>query len=156
MTEKQGRVGRKQFGDRYAAGGGRWAMTALVVLTALNFVNYIDRSVLFAVQPMIQTEFHRSDADFGFLSSAFFIVYMLTAPFMGPLADRYSRKKIIVAGAVVWSIATLLTAITYDFKMLLFRHMIVGIGEASFCTISPTIVADLFPEKVRGRSRWLE
>lgn len=125
--------------------------TALIVLTALNLVNYVDRSVLFAVQPMIQAEFHRSDADFGFLSSAFFIVYMLTAPFMGPLADRYSRKKIIVAGAVVWSIATLLTAITYDFKMLLFRHMIVGIGEASFCTISPTIVADLFPERVRGR-----
>jgi len=125
--------------------------TTLVVLTALNLVNYIDRSVLFAVQPMVQAEFHRSDADFGLLSSAFFIVYMCTAPFTGPLADRYSRKKIIVAGAVVWSIATLLTAVTYDFNVLFFRHVIVGIGEASFCTISPTVVADLFPEKVRGR-----
>ena len=125
--------------------------TALIVLTALNLVNYIDRSVLFAVQPMIQAEFHRGDADFGLLSSAFFIVYMCTAPFMGPLADRHSRKKIIVAGAVVWSLATLLTAITYNFKALFIRHMLVGIGEASFCTISPTIVADLFPEKVRGR-----
>lgn len=125
--------------------------TALIVLTSLNLVNYIDRSVLFAVQPMVQAEFHRSDSDFGLLSSAFFIVYMCTAPFMGPLADRYSRKKIIVAGAVVWSIATLLTAITYNFQVLFFRHMLVGIGEASFCTISPTIVADLFPERVRGR-----
>jgi len=125
--------------------------TALIVLTALNLVNYIDRSVLFAVQPMVQAEFHRSDADFGLLSSAFFIVYMCTAPFMGPLADRYSRKKIIVAGAVLWSIATLLTAITYNFKVLFFRHMLVGIGEASFCTISPTVIADLFPEKMRGR-----
>jgi len=125
--------------------------TALIVLTALNLVNYIDRSVLFAVQPMIQAEFHRRDADFGLLSSAFFIVYMCTAPFTGPLADRYSRKKIIVAGAVVWSIATLLTAVTYDFKVLFFRHMIVGIGEASFCTISPAVIADLFPEKMRGR-----
>jgi len=125
--------------------------TALVVLTALNLVNYIDRSVLFAVQPMIQAEFHRSDSDFGLLSSAFFIIYMCTAPFMGPLADRYSRKKIIIAGAVVWSIATLLTAFTYSFQVLLLRHMIVGIGEASFCTISPTVIADLFPERVRGR-----
>ncbi|MGB9234005.1 MAG: MFS transporter [Terriglobales bacterium] len=125
--------------------------TALIVLTALNLVNYIDRSVLFAVQPMIQAEFHRSDSDFGLLSSAFFIVYMCTAPFMGPLADRYSRKKIIIAGAVVWSIATLLTAVTYNFKMLFLRHMIVGIGEASFCTISPAVIADLFPEKMRGR-----
>ncbi|HUB02302.1 MAG TPA: MFS transporter [Terriglobales bacterium] len=125
--------------------------TTLVVLTALNLVNYIDRSVLFAVQPMVQAEFHRRDSDFGLLSSAFFIVYMCTAPFMGPLADRYSRKKIIIAGAVVWSIATLLTAITYNFRTLFFRHVIVGIGEASFCTISPTVIADLFPERMRGR-----
>jgi MFS transporter, Spinster family, sphingosine-1-phosphate transporter len=125
--------------------------TALVVLTALNLVNYIDRSVLFAVQPMVQAEFHRSNADFGLLSSAFFIVYMCAAPLMGPLADRYSRKKIIVAGALLWSAATLLTAFTYNFKELFIRHALVGVGEVSFSTISPTIIADLFPEKMRGR-----
>jgi MFS family permease len=124
---------------------------ALIVLTALNLVNYIDRSVLFAVQPMVQAEFHRSDGDFGLLSSAFFIVYMCAAPFIGPLADRYSRKNIIVAAAVLWSAATLLTAITFNFKELFIRHTLVGIGEASFSTISPTIIADLFPEKMRGR-----
>ena len=125
--------------------------TALIVLTALNLVNYIDRSVLFAVQPMVQAEFHRSDADFGFLSSAFFVVYMCAAPFMGPLADHYSRKRIIIAGAVVWSLATLLTAVTHNFQELLFRHTVVGIGEVSFTTISPTVIADLFPERMRGR-----
>lgn len=121
------------------------------MLTALNLVNYIDRSVLFAVQPMIQAEFHRGDSDFGLLSSAFFWVYMCTAPFMGPLADRYSRKRIIVAGALLWSFATLLTAVTHNFSELFLRHALVGIGEASFSTISPTIIADLFPEKMRGR-----
>jgi MFS family permease len=125
--------------------------TALLVLTGLNLVNYIDRSVLFAVQPMVQGEFHRGDADFGLLSSAFFLVYMCTAPFTGWLADHYSRKKIIVCGAVVWSLATLLTAVTYDFRALFIRHMLVGIGEASFCVISPTVIADLFAERVRGR-----
>ena len=120
------------------------------LLTALNLLNYIDRSVLFAVQPLVQSEFHRSDSHFGLLTSAFFIFYMCAAPFMGPLADRYSRKKIIILGAVVWSVATLLTAVTYNFRSCCSPHL-VGIGEASFVTISPTFVADLFPEKKRGR-----
>ena len=125
--------------------------TALLALTALNLLNYIDRSVLFGVQPLIQAEFHRSNADFGLLSSAFFFCYMFAAPVMGPLADRYSRKRIIIIGAIVWSAATLLTALTHDFTTLFIRHTIVGIGEVSFATIAPTFVADLFSEQRRGR-----
>jgi MFS transporter, Spinster family, sphingosine-1-phosphate transporter len=125
--------------------------TALVLLTALNLFNYIDRSVLFAVQPLVQSEFHRSDADFGLLTSAFFIFYMFAAPVMGPLADRYSRKLIVIVGAMVWSGATLLTAVTHTFTELLIRHALVGIGEASFVVIAPTLVVDLFPEEERGR-----
>jgi len=125
--------------------------TVLGLLTALNFLNYIDRYVLFGVQPLVQREFHRSDAQMGFLTTAFFIVYMLSAPLIGPIADRYPRKLIIVAGAAVWSAATLLTAITYDFSTLLLRHMVVGIGEATFVVIAPAYIADLFPETRRGR-----
>lgn len=125
---------------------------ALAVLTGLNFFNYVDRSVLFAVQPLIQQEFHRNDAQFGFVTSAFFVCYMCTAPFIGRLADRYPRKLIMVAGAIVWSAATLLTAVTYDFRTLLIRHTIVGIGEATFVTIAPSYLADLFPEHRRGRA----
>src|SRR6185369_12712198 len=125
--------------------------TALALLTALNLLNYIDRSVLFAVQPLIQGEFHRSDADFGLLSSTFFLFYMIAAPVMGPLANRYSRKLIIVVGALIWSGATLLTAFTHSFQTLLIRHTIVGIGEASFVTIGPVVVSDLFSEEKRGR-----
>ncbi len=84
---------------------GKSAIAALVILTALNFVNYIDRSVLFAVQPLIQHEFPRDDAAFGALTSAFFIFYMCTAPVIGPLADRYPRRLIMIVGALVWSAA---------------------------------------------------
>jgi predicted MFS family arabinose efflux permease len=125
--------------------------TALALLTALNLLNYIDRSVLFAVQDLIKAEFHRSDAAFGMLTSVFFIFYMCVAPFMGPLARRFSRKPVIVAGALLWSGATLLTAFTHDFAGLLIRHTLVGIGEASFVILSPTFVADMFPESQRGR-----
>ncbi len=125
--------------------------TALALLTALNLLNYIDRSVLFAVQDLVKAEFHRSDAAFGLLTSVFFIFYMCAAPFMGPLSLRFSRKRVIVAGALVWSGATLLTAVTTNFNQLLIRHTLVGIGEASFVILSPTFVADLFPVEKRGR-----
>jgi len=124
---------------------------ALAVLTALNFLNYIDRSVLSAVQPLIQAEFHRSDADMGLLTSVFFFFYMFAAPVMGVLADRYSRRILVSAGAILWSGATLLTAVTHSYQGLLIRHTLVGVGEASFVTIAPSLIADFFPEHRRGR-----
>lgn len=125
--------------------------SALFLLTALNLLNYADRNVLFAVQPLVQAEFHITKAQVGYLTSAFLGFYMLAAPFVGPLADRYSRKLIIVLGAIFWSGLTLLTAVTHTYKELLVRHTLVGIGEATFVTIAPTFVADLFSEGKRGR-----
>ena len=107
--------------------------------------------MLFAVQPLVQTEFQLTNAQVGYLTSAFLLFYMVAAPFVGPLADRYSRKLIIVLGAVFWSGLTLMTAVTHTYEELLLRHTLVGVGEATFVTIAPTFVADLFPENKRGR-----
>src|SRR5712692_10709986 len=93
--------------------------TALVLLTVLNLLNYIDRSVLFAVQPLVQSEFHLTNAQVGYLTSAFLLFYMVAAHFTTPLADRYSRKVIIVLGAIFWSGLTLLTAVTHTYRELL-------------------------------------
>ncbi len=125
--------------------------TALIVLTALNLLNYADRNVLFAVQPLVQDEFHLTKQQIGYLTSAFLGFYMIAAPFVGPLADRYSRKLIIVLGAFFWSGLTLMTAVTHTYAELLVRHTLVGVGEATFVTIAPTFVADLFVEEKRGR-----
>src|SRR5215472_11376849 len=147
---------------------------ALLVLTALNFINYVDRSILFAVQELVKVEFALSDKEVGFLTSAFFACYMVAAPLIALLADRppprwvawlvrkvkgesyevpdkLPRKWIMAAGALVWSLATLLTAITKNYDELLLRHVIVGIGEATFVAISPAFLADLYPENIRGR-----
>jgi len=100
---------------------------------------------------LIQEEFHVTKTQIGFLTTAFLLCYMVAAPFVGPLADRYSRKLIIAVGAVFWSGLTLLTAVTHTYGELFLRHTLVGVGEATFVTIAPTFVADLFSEQRRGR-----
>jgi MFS family permease len=124
---------------------------ALTLLTALNFLNYIDRYILAGVQPLVQQEFHVSQTQIGLLTTAFFLCYMVASPATGWLADRYSRRNLIILGAFLWSGATLLTALTKDFTVMLIRHTIVGIGEASFVAIAPAYIGDLFPEERRGR-----
>ncbi len=123
----------------------------LAVLTGLNVLNYIDRSVLWAVQPLIKEEFAVSNAQIGLLTSTFLWSYMCAAPLIGYLGDRFPRKFIVGIGIFIWSGFTFLTAVTHSFETLMWRHIIVGIGEASYAAIAPTLVADLFPVERRGR-----
>jgi predicted MFS family arabinose efflux permease len=129
----------------------RTATTALFLLTTLNLFNFIDRYVLPGVQPLIQHDFHINDARAGLLTSAFFFTYMLVAPATGWLGDHLPRKPLIVAGALIWSAATLLTAFVHDYPTLLIRHAAVGIGEATFSIFAPAMLADFYPEEDRNR-----
>jgi MFS family permease len=127
------------------------AVVSLLLLTALNFLNYIDRNILFAVQPMIQKEFRLSDMQVGLITTAFIVCYMVAAPLIVPLADRYPRKWVMAAGAFLWGLGTLLSATTHNYHELLVRYVIVGIGEATFVATAQAFLSDLFPEAMRGR-----
>lgn len=129
----------------------RAALTVLVLLTALNLLNFIDRYILPGTQPLIQAEFHASDQQMGALTTALFITYMLTAPLTGWLGDRFRRKPLIITGAVLWSLATLATYFVHDYWTLYFRHAIVGIGEATFTIFAPAVISDFFPPRERNR-----
>lgn len=124
---------------------------ALFLLTCLNLFNFIDRYILPGVQPLVQKEFAVSDERMGALTYAFFITYMLAAPLTGWLGDRFARKPLIVAGALLWSAATLLTARVHSYETLYFRHAVVGIGEATFSIFAPALLADYYPEIDRNR-----
>ncbi|HEX6496979.1 MAG TPA: MFS transporter [Acidobacteriaceae bacterium] len=128
------------------------AALALGLLTALNLCNFIDRYVLPGVQPLVQHEFHASDERMGALTYAFFITYMVAAPLTGWLGDRVSRKPLVVAGALLWSVATLFTATVHSYGQLYFRHAVVGIGEATFSVFAPAMIADMYPERIRNRA----
>ena len=127
------------------------AGVALFLLTCLNLFNFIDRYILPGVQPLVQKEFGVSDERMGALTYAFFITYMIAAPVTGWLGDRFKRKPLIITGALLWSIATLLTARVHSYETLYFRHAVVGIGEATFSIFAPALLSDYYPEMDRNR-----
>jgi MFS family permease len=129
----------------------RPALIALLLLFALNLLNYLDRYILPGAQPLIQAEFHATDQQMGALTTALFIAYMCTAPLTGWLGDRFSRKPLIVAGATLWSVATLFTYFVHDYWSLYFRHALVGVGEATFGIFAPAVLSDFFPARDRNR-----
>ncbi|HXC96159.1 MAG TPA: MFS transporter [Edaphobacter sp.] len=127
------------------------ATTALVLLTALNFVNYIDRYILPGVQEQIKGEFHLSDEHIGALTFWFMLAYMLTSPLTGYLGDRFPRKPMIVIAALFWSGINFFTASVHSYDSLNLRHAALGIGEASFGIFAPALLSDFYPEDQRNR-----
>ncbi|SDE81254.1 spinster family MFS transporter [Terriglobus roseus] len=128
------------------------ATVALVLLTSLNLVNYIDRYILPGVQEMIKSEFHVSDERIGALTTYFFLTYIIAAPLTGWLGDHFPRKPLIVIGALLWSSVNLFTAMVHNFDGLLFRHAALGIGEASFGIYGPALLSDYYPPSQRNRA----
>lgn len=129
----------------------KYGCYALLLLLTVNFLNYIDRQILYAVFPLIKDDFGLTDTSLGFLGSAFMLCYMVSAPLLGWLGDRISRVKLASAGLVVWSVATSLTGLASRYNTLLLARVSVGVGEASFSTVSPGLLADYFPKEKRGR-----
>jgi len=126
-------------------------VATLSLLIGLNLLNYIDRYILPGEVSLIQREFHATDQQMGALTTALFFFYMFAAPATGWLGDRFRRKPLIVAGAVLWSVATLGTAWVHDYWTLYVRHALVGVGEATFGIFAPAVLADFYPERDRNR-----
>jgi MFS family permease len=124
---------------------------ALALLLGVNLLNYIDRQVLYAVFPLVKADFRLSDTALGLLGSAFMLCYMVSAPLLGWLGDRMRRVKLASSGLAVWSLATALAALAPGYRSLLSARTVVGIGEASFGTVSPGLISDYFPKERRGR-----
>jgi len=130
----------------------RSAYYALAVVTLLNFLNYIDRYILAAVLPRVQSELGLTSAQAGLLAPAFLVAYFITSPIFGVLGDRFSRTRLMALGVSAWSLATAATGMMRSFGQMLTARSFVGIGEAAYGTISPALLADYFPEAKRGRT----
>jgi MFS family permease len=130
----------------------RDTQVALFILTAINFLNYIDRYVLASVFEPIKQELHFTDTQLGLLSSAFMIAYSFTSPAFGRMGDLYVRKYLIAGGVALWSFATAGAGLARTFWQMFIPRSLVGIGEASYATTAPAIITDCYEVERRGRA----
>jgi len=128
----------------------RGRVAILALLTGLNFLNYIDRAVMAAVVDPMQAELHLSNFQAGLLNTAFLVGYFITCPIFGARADKGARKGVIALGVLVWSVATVGSGLATGFWSLLVARAVVGIGEASYGVLAPTIIDDLTPPDRKG------
>ncbi len=147
MAERSHNTGT---GSRKALIGSAGA--ALAVLTFINLFNYLDRYVVSTlVESLRRSELHLTDTQAGSLMSGFLIVFALVGPIFGVLGDRRSRPRLIAFGVACWSIATALSGLAWNFASLFLARAAVGVGEAAYVTIGPSLLSDYFPRGERGR-----
>lgn len=133
--------------------GRRTGLLALAVLSGINLLNYLDRYVVAAVLPDLKRgPMHLTDFELGTLMSGFLLVYMLAAPIFGRLGDRGGRPRPIAIGVFLWSLATGISGLARSYTQLLAARALVGIGEAAYGTIAPSLLADYFVRRTRGRA----
>ncbi|WP_280456456.1 MFS transporter [Nocardia carnea] len=120
----------------------RWWTIAIIL--GLVVVNYVDRSAISFAATDLRAEFGITSGQYGVISSAFSIGYMLFALLSGPLVDRYGSRKVLMVGMFIWAAATALTPFAGGFIGLILLRIVLGAGEAP-----------CFPAATRLASRWL-
>ncbi len=129
----------------------------LAVLTGLNLLNYLDRTVLAAVVPRVQSELGLDNLQGGTLATAFLLGYFITSPIFGALADRasssrlLSRTSLMAFGVLVWSVATYASGRAHGFYGMLAARAVVGVGEASYASVAPALIDDMAAAGQKGR-----
>lgn len=124
---------------------------SVAILCFVNLINYMDRYTIAGILTLIQCDLKIGDTEGGLLQTAFVGIYMICAPIFGYLGDRYSRRLIMAGGIFVWSLTTLLGSYMTNFWTFLAMRALVGVGEASYSTIAPTIISDLFVGDTRSK-----
>ncbi|XP_063791423.1 protein spinster homolog 1 [Pseudophryne corroboree] len=131
----------------------RRSVIIVMILFYINLLNYMDRFTVAGVLPDIENAFQIKDSDSGLVQTVFICSYMVLAPVFGYLGDRYNRKYIMCCGISFWSVVTLCSSFIpkQHFPLFLLTRGLVGVGEASYSTIAPTLIADLFVADQRSR-----
>lgn len=136
-----------------AGGPGKWAWICVAVLWVVVMLNYFDRQLLAVLNQSI-TEgadgIKMTQAEFGMVTSAFLIVYAALSPVGGFLADRFSRKFIILCSLVVWSAVTYMTGKSATLEELIFWRALMGVSEAFYIPAALALISDYHRGKTRS------
>jgi MFS family permease len=123
----------------------------VLVLCAINLLNFYDRQAPGALAEPMRREFGLSDTQIGLLGSMFIWVYALAGVPLGRVADVWSRKKLLTIGVTVWSALTAAAGLAASFSFVVFTRLGVGVGEAVCAPVGTSWIGDLFPAKRRAR-----
>jgi len=130
----------------------RQAWYALLVLFAINLMNFYDRQIPAAVTEPIRIAWHLKDWQVGLLTPVFTIIYAIAGVPLGRWADRGLRKKILSVGVTLWSLFTAASGLAWNYWSFLVARAGVGIGEASCAPAGNALIGDLYPANKRARA----
>lgn len=129
----------------------RWKQSphaVLIVLLAIHVIAHIDRNMLLGFSPQITRDLALSNAQYGFLAGAVWVLsFGVMAVFMGTLADRHSRTRVIAAGILVWSACTAASGMAQDFGQMVAARFLVASGEAALVPAAVSLLMELFKER---------
>ena len=127
-----------------------WAVVALLWVVAL--LNYMDRQMLSTMRDAMQVDIHEleSAVNFGRLMAIFLWIYGCISPFAGAVADRISRKWLIIASLGVWSTVTLLMGHCTSFNQIYWLRALMGVSEALYIPAGLSLIADYFTGSARS------
>jgi len=125
-----------------------WALVGALWIVA--FLNYLDRILLTTMRDPIVGEFSLTDAQFGLLTSVFLWSYGIFSPFGGFLADKYSRRNVIIFSVGVWSLATVWTGYVSSFEEMIAARIVMGVSEAFYIPAGLALITDYHRGKTRS------
>ncbi|HEV2532755.1 MFS transporter [Phenylobacterium sp.] len=125
-----------------------WAVGVFCIAAVLS---YSDRQILSLLVDPIRADLHATDVQIGLLQgAAFALIYAVAGVALGRAADVLPRRLVIVAGIVIWSLATVACGYATSFWTLFAARAAVGIGEAALAPAAMSIITDSFPVNRRG------
>lgn len=127
-----------------------WVVVALLWVVAL--LNYMDRQMLSTMKEAMQIDIIelQNAENFGILMAVFLWIYGFMSPVSGIVADRVSRKWLIVGSLLVWSSVTYLMGIANNFNQLIWLRALMGISEALYIPAGLSLIADYHSDKTRS------
>ena len=128
------------------------AVYALVVLFAINLMNFFDRQIIGGVGEGIRREWGLSDTALGLLGTVFTLLYAVVGLPLGRLSDKKERRKILAGGVFLWSLLTAVSGVARSFAQLIVARLGVGVGEATCSPASTSLIGDYFPTTQRARA----
>lgn len=131
-----------------------WKSKPVAVLLGLLIIHvlaHIDRNLLSGFAPQITQELALNNKQFGFLSGAVWVLsFGFMAIFMGSLADRFSRTKVMAFGVFVWSVCTAASGYAQSFEQMVIARFFVATGEAALVPAAVSLLAEVFSAQRRS------